>query len=256
MVEFLREEYLNAGSALVQTFKDGTPYVTKTKVKDRHPFIKDSLADFVRANPEVLEEYKKLQGAKGPLKSDDFDEGFDERAFASVLKTKLQDIEMGNAAAEAYHSFAMGVCIFLFYPDLIYPIKEFEMHNGRKRVDIKFTNSSESGFFHTMLAGAQTRAISVLIECKNYEKQLNNPELDQLSGRFGHQRGFFGMLLCRRMDDRQRIVERCRDAACDGRGYMLVLEDTDLMLFLAHVENGERERIDRELADRFQEISH
>lgn len=59
-------------------------------------------------------------------------------------------------------------------------------------------------------------------------KELNNPELDQLSGRFGHQRGFFGMLLCRRMDDRGRIIARCRDAASDGRGYMLVLEDADL----------------------------
>lgn len=256
MVEFLREEYLNAGSALIQTFRNGTPYVTKKSVKREHPFIKDSLADFVRLHPEVLEAYKELRGAKGPLEPDDLEENFDERSFASALKAQLQSIPLGSSAASAYHSFAMGICTFLFYPHLIYPVKELELHQGRKRVDIKYTNSSENGFFHTMLAGAQTRAISVLIECKNYVKELNNPELDQLSGRFGHQRGFFGMLLCRRMDDRGRIIARCRDAASDGRGYMLVLEDADLALLLGHVENGQRQRIDQELNRRFQEIAH
>lgn len=60
------------------------------------------------------------------------------------------------------------------------------MHEGRKRVDIKFTNTGERGFFLRIAQSAQTRSISVMIECKNYEKHIANPELDQLSGRFGH----------------------------------------------------------------------
>jgi hypothetical protein len=85
MVSFLRQEYLDSRSALVRTFKDGTPYVTKKSVKAIHPLIKDELAAFVQKHPEVLDAYKNLKGAKGPLETEDFEKGFDESAFAKVL---------------------------------------------------------------------------------------------------------------------------------------------------------------------------
>jgi hypothetical protein len=163
---------------------------------------------------------------------------------------------LGNNAAGQYHSFALGVCTFLFYPGLICPVKEHEIHDGRKRIDIKFTNSGESGFFQQVQQLPQTRSSAVMMECKNYTKEINNPELDQLSSRFGHQRGFFGFLLCRRMDDRTRIIQRCRDSVNDGRGFIVVLEDSDLDQMLALVENGSRVAIDRYLQDRFNEIAH
>jgi hypothetical protein len=195
MIEFLREEYLNASSSLVQTFQDGRRHVYKNAVQERHPFVKDNLAEFVRAHPEVLEAYKELKGAQGPLTLKQIEAMFDERTFAAALRAELSSIPPGNSDASRYHSFILGVCTFLFYPGLIYPIKEQEIHQGRKRVDIKFTNAGERGFFKRILEAAQTRAISVLIECKNYERRLANPELDQLSGRFGHQRGFWDAAL-------------------------------------------------------------
>lgn len=256
MIEYLRQEYLAAGGGLVQVFRNGTRHVFKKDVKERHPFIKDDLADFVRQHPEILELYKNSKGAKGPLEPEDIDEGFDERAFALALIDRLNDVAPGSEAASEYHSVAMGICTFLFYPGLIYPIKEMEIHQGRKRIDIKYTNSSESGFFNTILQSPQTRAISVSVECKNYQKELNNPELDQLSGRFSVQRGFFGLLLCRSMDDRNRIIDRCRDTAQDGRGFILVFEDADIINMLAMVANGRRSNIDRFLHQRFDEIIH
>jgi len=260
MVEFLRQEYLDSRSALVQTFKSGRKkgqyYVTKISVKERHPLIKDDLAKFVLKHPEVLEAYKKLQGAKGPLENDDLDADFDERAFARALITRLSRIPVGHANATEYHSIAMGICTFLFYPELIYPVKEKEIHVGRKRIDIKFTNAAEEGFFLRMAQAHQTRALSIPFECKNYSSDINNPEFDQLSSRFGHQRGFFGIILCRSIDDRQRVISACRDAANDGRGYILVFGDADIVTMLEHVEAGERRQIDRFLQTRFDEISH
>lgn len=94
------------------------------------------------------------------------------------------------------------------------------------------------------------------MECKNYSKDVNNQEFDQLTGRFGHQRGFFGIMLCRSIDDRPRIVAGCRDAANDGRGYMLVFEDRDLLTMLTDVGDGNRSRIDQFLQRRFDEITH
>lgn len=256
MVEFLRQEYLDSRSALVRTLQDGTPYVTKRSVKERHPLIKDELAAFVREHPEVLEAYKRLKGAKGPLRSRDFDENFDEAAFARVLINRLNEIPAGGQAANTYHRLAMGLCTFLFYPQLICPVKEREIHEGRKRIDIKFTISSEHGFFQRMLQAPQTRAISVMFECKNYRKDVANPEFDQLTSRFGHQRGFFGIMLCRQIENRERIVAACRDAANDGRGYMLVFEDTDLVQMLEMVERANRSEINSFLQQRFDEISH
>jgi hypothetical protein len=256
MIAFLRQEYLDSRSALVQTFKDGTPYVTKKSVKEHHPFIKDELASFVQQHPEVLEAYKRLKGAKGPLRSRDFDDDFDETAFARALIDRLAEVSAGNASASEYHRIAMGICTFLFYPQLICPVKEREIHEGRKRIDIKYTTSGENGFFLRMLQAPQTRAISVMVECKNYSKDVANPEFDQLTSRFGHQRGFFGMMLCRRLDDRDRIVAACRDAANDGRGYMIVLEDADLVRMLELVAAVRRSQINGFLQARYDEITH
>lgn len=172
MIEFLRREYLNSGSALVRTFKSkkrkGEKYVPKEAVKKLHPYVKDDLVSFVQKHPEVLEMYKRIKGAKGPLENDDFEKGFDEKAFARALSARIGNIKAGNDAASEYHSVIMGICTFLFYPDLIKPVKEMEIHQGRKRIDIKYTNSAQSGFFLTMLQAPQTRAISVPVECKNY----------------------------------------------------------------------------------------
>lgn len=221
-----------------------------------HPLIKDNLAEFASKHPEILELYKSMRGASVPLASEDIDKFFDEREYARLLAKALQEIPPGNKDASNYHNHSLAICTFLFYPHLITPVKEAELHEGRKRLDIRFSKSAETGFFHKMIVGNQTRAMSVPVECKNYQKQIANPELDQLSGRFGHQRGFFGILLCRSMDERKAIIKRCRDTASDQRGYMLVLEDVDLVTMLKYVAEGQRAEIDRFLDSRFAEITH
>jgi hypothetical protein len=256
MIEFLKYEYQqNPASGLGRVLRSGAIKVTKKEVKERHPFIKDGLADFVRTHPNVLNTYKNIKGAKGPLNQSDLENDFDEAAFAGALRQQFLQIPAGNDNASRYHAITMGICTFLFYPHLIYPVKEHEIHEGRKRIDIKYTNAASEGFFYRMAASPQARALSIFIECKNYTKQLNNPELDQMSGRFGHQRGFFGIITCRNMDDRTRIIQRCRDTANDGRGYILVFEDNDFDQLLGFVEAGHRQHIDAFLHRRFSEIT-
>jgi hypothetical protein len=260
MSEFLKQEYLDSRSALVQVFKTGKrkgqEYVTKKSVQERHPFIKDDLAAFVNNHPEILEIYKQIKGAKGPLENEDFEEGFDETAFARALINQLALIPTGDATASQYHRLMMGICTFLFYPNLIRPIKEAEQQQGRKRIDIRFTNAAQEGFFLRMIQAPQTRALSIPIECKNYTKDIANPEFDQLTSRFGHQRGFFGIMVCRDITNRPRILAACRDAANDGRGYMIILQDADIVRMLEFVETGQRSQIDNFLQTKFDEVSH
>ena len=94
MIQFLQREYLQAGGPLVRTFRSkkrrGEKYVTKKSVKEKHPFIKDDLASFVQKHPEILELYKIIKGAKGPLDNDDFEESFDEGIFAQALTKRYK----------------------------------------------------------------------------------------------------------------------------------------------------------------------
>ena len=259
MIEYLKAEYHQAGGALVKSYKDGRTYVTKVSVKERHPFIKNDLAQFVLDHPEILDRYKALKGAEGPLSNEDFarvvmHNHFDEQAFARVLVDQLAATPTGNAAATTYHNLTLGICSFLFYPSLSCPVKEREIHQGRKRIDIKFTNTATRGFFFEMMNSPAARANSVFVECKNYTKEIANPELDQLGGRFSPNRGKLGLLLCRNLDNRARFIERCRDTAIDDRGFILVMEDCDLIEYLELVANGARNAINGRLRSRYEEL--
>lgn len=238
-VSFLQAEYQKAAGSLVRVLK-----VTKKEVKERHPFSKDDLAAFALNNPHVLQTYRDLAKLRGPLEADDLDEGFDERRFADQLSTALRQIPTGRDNASNYHKLIIGLLSFLFFPGLIEPVKEAEIHEGRKRLDIRFTNAAATPFFNRILTAAQTRALTVPVECKNYSEDLGNPEFDQLSGRFGHTRGFFGFLCCRSTENKDRMSATCRDTALDGRGYIIVLSDDDLCGMLAAVAEGNRSMID------------
>lgn len=175
--------------------------------------------------------------------------------FAQALSTRLREIPRGTANATRYHHLAMAICTFLFYPQLSCPLLEHEIHEGRKRIDIKYTNSATNGFFAQMLQSPATCAIDVLVECKNYQNEIANPELDQMSGRFSPHRGRFGLLLCRSIDNRVRFIKRCRDTALDDRGYIIVLEDLDLHELLNLVARHNRRGIDEYMRRRYGEIT-
>jgi hypothetical protein len=89
-----------------------------------------------------------------------------------------------------------------FYPSLTEPRVESELHQGRKRVDIRYTNTGIGGFFGWAHKNYPPQPYA-WIECKNYKADLNNDALDQISGRFSDKRGKFGLLVCRGSKKRQ-----------------------------------------------------
>jgi hypothetical protein len=254
MINFLQNEYLQADRGLVRVLKSGERRVYKTDVKAVHPFSKSGLAEFAQQHPQILEHYKRIRGALGALEPEEMDGTFDERAYAGQLIVELSAIPPGNDAASDYHRFCLGALTFLFYPQLIRPVKEREVDQGRKRIDIAFTNAAQTGFFDTALRSNQMRAVEIPFECKNYSRDIANPELDQIEGRLTHVRGFLGFVCSRAFADKPRFIERCKDAAAHRSHYVMPLDDEDITAMLRSVQEGRRQGIDAILRQRHAEI--
>ena len=72
----------------------------------------------------------------------------------------------------------------------------------------------------------------MIVECKNYSSDLTNQEFDQLLGRFDRNRGKFGIMTCRKVDDPKATLRRCLDASSRSQGYIIVLTDEDITRML------------------------
>ena len=180
-------------------------------------------------NPALLRLYKTHNQEPSKLlnhKSLSEVEGTDGPDWDRLLKNVVS-LPSGNEHAYGYENAIEALLSAMFYPALVHPKLQTEIHDGRKRVDITYTNMGNKGFFSWLSRHYPTPHI--FFECKNYGNEIGNPELDQISGRFSPSRGQFGIIVCRKIADRAKFVERCRDTAKDHRGYVIALEDADLI---------------------------
>ncbi len=223
VLDYLRAEAQNAASSLVHTLKSGKRVVYKKDLQKRYPCTKDFLYQFSREHPEVLGKYRTALAALEAKGHGAAVEEEDERVIAEALATTLKVIPGGSDNASQYHSLMVGILEFLFFPNLLNPKKEREIHSGRKRIDILMENGAREGIFHRLHDVRKLPCSFVPCECKNYTTEVANPELDQLAGRFSVNRGKFGLLCCRNFEDRALFVERCRDTLKDDRGLIVPL---------------------------------
>lgn len=257
VLNFLQTEHLNASSSLVRTLRDGTkrpPY--KTDLKKEYPLTKSYLYRFSQEHPEILAAYKS---SKRSQNNDATNENLTEvlqtkNINFQELINKFNLIKSGNATASIFHNHIIGVLTTIFYPSLVNPKKEMEIHEGRKRIDITFENASRYGFFHSLPTNKQVPSGYVFVECKNYSNDPTNPELDQLSGRFATNRGKFGLLICRTFKDKKLFIKRCKDTAQDGRGFIIGLDDADMILLLTWKEQNDNSSIDQYFESRYLEL--
>ena len=253
-LEFLRAEHLDAQSALVHTFKNGNQTVFVKTLKEYYPLTKDYLFQFSRENPDVLEEYRdflKELELKGTSNAVDADE---EVRIAGALKAALRAIAPGSEGATPYHKFMIGALEFLLFPSLLCPRKEAEIHDGRKRIDIVMENAAPSGIFNRLHSVRKLPCAYVAIECKNYTREIANPELDQIAGRFSPNRGKVGIVCCRTFEDRARFMDRCRDTLRDDRGLVIPLDDETVTAMLELVENRDRSAVDDRISQIVDEV--
>lgn len=252
ITDFLIAETIKANSSLVQTIR-GKKKVFKGEVREANPKSKSFIADTVYAHPELLEAYKEIARRHGPMAS--FDEnGPTVSAICGNLVSIFSKIQAGPAQASDYHKLIVGAFTALFYPSLIQPHREWEVNDGRKRVDIVFTNAADVGFFAHRRDDQNVNANTVIVECKNYSEDLKNPEIDQLIGRFDNNRGKFGIIACRSISDGDTLSKRLRDASSRSQAYIIILTDNDIIDMLVARSRLEDEQVEAILHRKYREL--
>jgi hypothetical protein len=252
ITDLLVSENLRANSSLVQTIK-GRRTVLKKDVREAQPHSKNYVAQVVAAHPELLEMYKDLARRHKALAVFNDDDP-SVTAICGRLAGLFKHVPAGAKTAGDYHNLILGALTALFHPDLLQPRKEWEIHDGRKRIDIVYTNAADNGFFAHRRDDQNQNAATVIVECKNYGSDLNNPEIDQLLGRFDRNRGYFGIITCRSVDSPALLKRRLRDAAARGQGYIIVLTDSDIIEMLIARSILDDDAISRKLQLMFREL--
>jgi hypothetical protein len=224
------EEVMKPRSQLTRVLKSGEIRPATSKLQARYPNRKEVLAEESSKRPEIFRRYKEHTRKAGtePMTHVEFttEIGTDVPDFDAMLRT-VEQTPPGQPHATQYHLAVEQLLTALFYPALTSPKVEYPIHERRKRIDITYTNNARQGFFDWLrLHSIPCRYIAV--ECKNYQSDPANPELDQISSRFSPLRGQIGLLMCRTFKNRELLMKRCRDTALDHRGYVIPLDDADL----------------------------
>ncbi len=261
ITDFLVAEHERANSSLAKTIKkkQGKRIIEEKKVykkdvRKHFPKSKSFIAKMVEDNPKLLVMYKDIVKESPSFITTFSEEQPSIHEVCKALKSRLLDISPGAEHAEDYHKFIMGTCTALFFPNLIQPNKEWKINDGRKRIDIVYTNASDSGFFAQRRDGNNTQANLVIVECKNYSNDIANPELDQLLGRFDDNRGKFGILTCRAIDNPDLLLKKCRDMASRSQGFIIVLTDEDILEMLEAKASLKDDDVEKILHSKFREL--
>lgn len=253
VLNFMQNEHLQMNSVLVQQRKNGVRFVTKKDLKPIYPFSKEFIADFSRRNPIVLNNFRERTKTYSLKNNEITDININD--LCKSLIADLQGLPAGTENATQFHRLVTGILEIIFYPNLIYPTLEQEIHDGRKRIDLTFDNAAYDGIFYRLSQNMGLPCQYIMVECKNYSSDIRNPELDQLSGRFSPNRGQVGIIVCRTIDNFDLFLNRCRDTYRDNRGLIIPLIDNDLINLLSNYSELNSDYTERFFSDRIRNIA-
>lgn len=260
IIPYLEHQEIAAETELVRTIKySGQKKVTKKDLAKKYGLHKD---DVIRITLEaagdtnLLDQYRRVREDAPARTLGEVDlanaTGADITDWDELINA-VRNVTPGPNGADAYHNAAERLITAAFAPSLSLPIKEYKIHDGRKRIDIAYANTGSADFFAWV--AQHHPAANIFVECKNYSGDPGNPELDQLAGRFSPTRGTVGLLCCRSFVDKGLFVQRCRDTALDHRGFIIALDDEDLATIAGYRRDGQGHLITPFLKTRFDELT-
>jgi hypothetical protein len=211
---------------------------SKEDLKKELPYSKEDIFDFSLAHPDEIKKYRNGRSPEKsrvngkPTKKADINKlirsvtGIDSTDDIDI-QSKLNEIEPGKKDAYKYEDLISGLLTYIFDNELKNPIKQDPIDEGTRRVDITMTNLSKDGFFNDCSKlGIITRFI--YFELKNYTEDVANAEIDQLYGRFGNNTTKFGVIVCRKVKNRNLLIKRIKDQIIKKAEYMICLTDHDI----------------------------
>lgn len=249
VLPFFQDDEIKKQSSLVQFLKkSGKPRVTKkdvdAKYRAKHssgpPGVEKRInLDATNRDPELLDKFKRAKAKRAPaaISHEDIAErtATSEPDYDALLEAVVS-MEPGKDTAYKYEHAAEALLNALFYPELVIPLRQMEIHEGRKRIDIVYTNMAAGGFFKWL--SNNHPAGHIFVECKNYSRHLANPEYDQIAGRFSPSRGRYGLLVYRSYSDKEKVLASLRDTAKDDRGFITALDDDDLAELVQEIKTS------------------
>ncbi len=240
ILEFLRTKEYDAKSGLIEILKNGNTRITNKSLKSKYGYGKSVVIEQTLKEPSILDKYRSEKKHKihEPLNHYEIAELADiSRPNWRELLENVTRIEQGRENAYMYENAIEELLSSIFYPALANPSKQTYIHEGRKKIDITYSNVATKGFFY-WLSNHYPSAF-IMVECKNYKGDISNPELDQLAGRFSPSRGQVGLLICRKIENKELFLQRCRDTANDQRGFIIPIDDDDLRIIVEEINENE-----------------
>ncbi|MFA5126972.1 MAG: hypothetical protein WC465_03170 [Patescibacteria group bacterium] len=260
VLNYLQSEHLAKNSNLVRTrtLKNGSleKYVTKKDIKEEETtYTKEFIREFTKKHPEVFENFKKNKKLTVQPISNDELENINVSELIDYLINTLESLHPGGDDASKYHKLMIGILEFIFYPSINNPVKEKEINEGRKRIDITLDNAANDGFFHHLHDIHKITSRYIFVECKNYSEDPKNPELDQLSGRFSVNTSKFGFLVCRSINDKNLFNKRCQDLWKQKNELITPITDNEIKTILNNIKSNNLGSEEQLLTDLAREIT-
>jgi len=236
-----------SGSNQAYAFKPDGPILISLKKPGKH-----SLETVERVRSYTDEEEGQKYETKEPTQTSEL-EGPN---LLEQYKKLLCDLAPGRKNATKYEDLMIEIMKLLFEGDRLEkcsPQKQFDQ--GRSRVDITFANERSRGFFKELHIGHQIPCPRIMMECKNYNKNIANPEFQQIADRLKPHRGMFGIIICRKMFDETKLLVKQRDylSGTNERKFIIILEDEDIKKMIEYklTDDG---KIDELLMDKLDEL--
>ena len=230
ILDTLQRELLTADDSLVRTLGSGMRRVTKEDIKHDPRFrpSKEFISEFIVGHPEVIAAYRKeLEESYRPEDPAVWSgrAAVDDPGVQSILN-EIASLAPGRKDANRYHAAVFQLVRFVFDYALENFECEYEMDQGRGRIDIIADNYAGGGFF--MEARSEYGASTVPIECKNYSDDLGNNEFNQIMDRMGPTTSRLGLIFCRTIDDRAALIDHLNDRWLRQQKMVLVIDDSAL----------------------------
>lgn len=165
-----------------------------------------------------------------------------EKIYEDILNS-IPSGKKDSNAPEKYHRAASVIISRLFRNDLTDMEIKQDMDKGKKVLDTVFRNNAERGFFKDLSEKFNIKCPYIIVEAKNYKYDPSNNEFDQLAGRLKDNIGKFGILVCRKIDNQKVVQERCESYLDDGKKYVIVLTDEDLLELISLAKEDGQEGI-------------